>query len=50
VLVPGIEEETWKWVRCLKVQAYTEVLCWGSRPMEAAEREEAPLPARVNER
>lgn len=32
VLVPGIEKKTWKRVRCLKVRAYTEVLCWGGGP------------------
>lgn len=32
VLVPGIEKMMWKWVRCLKVRACTEVLHWGNRP------------------
>lgn len=46
VLVSGIENKMRKWVRCLKVQAYTEVQCWGRQ----AHMEAAPLLARVDER
>lgn len=36
VLVSGIESKMRKWVRCRKVQAYTEVQCWGRQaPIES---------------
>lgn len=40
VLVSGIEKKMWKWLSCLKVEACTEVLCWGS-PLRLLERSRA---------
>lgn len=40
VLVSGIEKKMWKWLSRLKVEACTEVLCWGS-PLRLLERSRA---------